>query len=169
MKRTLSLFLAVCLCSLLAHAEDYAAAPDALQTALFLKLLGFDKTLAKDAKLYVLGADGFAAEIKKQVGTPVGSSSMLAQVDGGATLPSEPPNILYIGETALGADALKYAADNKIITISGNPKALATGASLAVVISTADGKPRVLLNPKTSKAEGVDWNPAIMKLATVVQ
>lgn len=158
----LALLTASCL-----QGAGYAAAPAPIQSALFLKLLGFNKSLSKDAKVYVLGSDAFVAEIKKQVGAPVGSTSMLAQVDGGAALPTEKPDVLYIGDAAQAAAALKYAAENKILTITGVPEVQESGASLAVLVSLADSKPKVVLNPATSKAEGVDWNPAIMKIATV--
>lgn len=161
----LALVFVVCGIDRLA-AGDFAAAPVPLQSALFMKILGFNRSLGKDVKVFVLGDEAFAAELRKQVGAPIGSTSMLSQVEAGSALPAEKPDILYIG-AGQASVALRYTAEQKVLSITGNVEAQAAGVTLAVLVGRGDSKPKVLLNPASAKAESVEWNPAIMKVATV--
>jgi hypothetical protein len=148
--------------------EDIGAAPAPLQAALFLKLLAFDKNIASGGtiSLYVVGAPEFAAEMKKTEGKPVGTAT-LAKVVEGDGIPSEKPSVIYIGNDAKLAEILTYTKSNRILSITGNPSLVSKDVSLFVGISEA--KPKIMLNLSSSKDEGIDWNPAILKVAATMK
>lgn len=148
--------------------EDIGVAPAPLQAALFLKLLAFDKNIASGGTItiYVVGATEFAAEMKKTEGKPVGTAT-LGKVIEGDGVPSEKPSVIYIGTEAKLSDILAYTKANKILSITGNPSLVSKNVSLLVGIS--EGKPKIMLNLSSSKDEGIDWNPAILKVAATMK
>jgi len=154
----LALFAAV-------HGEE-AAAPYPVQAALFVKLLAFHNGLSGDVTVYVVADDGFRAEMAKGVGKPVGKATLKA-VEGGADLPAAVPSAIYVSSEAKTAAVTAYCRKNKILSMTGATALVSAGISLGVGVS--GDKPTVLLNPAASKEEGVDWNPAIMKIAQIVK
>lgn len=148
--------------------EDIGVAPAPLQAALFLKLLAFDKNIASGGTItmYVVGAPEFAAEMKKTEGKPVGTAT-LGKVIEGDVVPSEKPSVIYIGTDAKLSEILSYTKSNKILSITGNPSLVSKDVSLIVGIS--EGKPKIMLNLSSSKGEGIDWNPAIFKVAATMK
>ena len=147
--------------------EDIGTAPAAVQAAIFLKLMAFDKTIISggDITIYVVGSPDFAAEMKKAVGKPVGAAT-IAKVSEGTGAPSEKPSIIYIGSESSISDLLAYTKANKILSITGNPALISKDVSLTVGVS--EGKPKIMLNLSASKDEGIDWNPAILKVAATI-
>jgi hypothetical protein len=148
--------------------EEMGVAPVPLQAALFLKLLAFDKNIASGGTvtIYVIGAPEFAAEMKKTEGKPVGTAT-LGKVIEGDGVPSEKPSVIYIGTDAKLSEILVYTKSNKILSITGNPTLVSKDVSLVVGISEA--KPKIMLNLTSSKDEGIDWNPAILKVAATMK
>jgi hypothetical protein len=148
--------------------EEMGVAPVPLQAALFLKLLAFDKNIASGGTvtLYVIGAPEFVAEMKKTEGKPVGTAT-LGKVIEGDGVPSEKPSAIYIGNDAKLSEILAYTKSNKILSITGNPALVSKDVSLVVGISEA--KPKIMLNLTSSKDEGIDWNPAILKVAATMK
>lgn len=55
-----------------------------------------------------------------------------------------------------------------MLTVTNDPGIVSDGATLGVVVGD-DGKPKILLNLTSSVEEGVDWNPAIMKVAQTIK
>jgi hypothetical protein len=157
--------------SVLVHSgwcEEIGVAPAPLQAALFLKLLAFDKNIASGGAItvYVIGASDFAAEMKKAEGKPVGTST-LAKVNEGDGVPGEKPSVIYIGTDAKLSEIIAYTKSNKILSITGNPALVSKDVSL--VVGTSEGKPKIMLNLSSSKDEGIDWNPAILKVAATMK
>ncbi len=148
----------------LAYGEDKA--PPEIQAALFVKLLGFDKNLSGNISICVIGAPEFAAEMKKGVGKEIGSAK-LASVSENAALPSEKPAVIYLGDASKLSEVMSYTRANKILSITGISELVEKGISLG--IGVFEGKPKVLLNMTSSKEEGRDWNPAILKVAKTIQ
>ena len=62
-------------------------APAPVAAALTLKLAGFNNKLSGQVKIYVVGNDALAAELKKAVGKPIGKGT-LGAVDAGGDVPS---------------------------------------------------------------------------------
>ena len=83
-------------------------------------------------------------------------------------LPATPPNILYIGTADAVAGALVYTHEKKIMSITSIPELIQKGITLGLELGD-DGKPKILLNLSSSKEEGLDWNPAIMKIAKTTE
>jgi hypothetical protein len=152
--------------SAIVHAEDIAKAPPEIQAALFVKLLGFDKTLSGNVSICVIGSPEFAVEMKKGIGKDIGNGK-LASVSESAGLPSEKPSAVYLGDGSKANEVIAYARSNKVLSITGIPELVEKGISLGVGVS--EGKPKVLLNMASSKEEGRDWNPAILKVAKIIQ
>lgn len=148
------------------NAFSQKEAPAAIAAALTLKLAGFNKNLSGDVTIYVLGDATVASELKKGVGKPIGGGK-LVKVETGDAIPSGKPAILYIGSVSKSQDAINYARSNKIMTITGIPSIVNQGASLGIGVGD-DGKPKILLNLSGSAEEGIDWNPAIMKVAQTI-
>jgi hypothetical protein len=148
--------------------QDVAEAPVALQAALFLKLLPFDKNIISSGSvtIYVANAPEFAAEMKKAEGKLIGAA-VIAKVLDGKGVPAEKPSVIYVGSESVLKDLVAYTKENKILSISGKPELVSQDISLFVDISSE--KPKILLNLSASKDEGIDWNPAILKVAATIK
>lgn len=159
---------AIILCVRMGWCEDIGAAPASLQVALFLKLLAFNNNIASGSSvtIHVIGASEFATEMKKFEGKPLGGAT-LAKVTEGDGVSEEIPSVIYIGSEAKVKDILAYTKSNKVLSITGNPALVSKDVSLIVGVS--DAKPKVVLNPSASKDEGVEWNPAIFKVAVTTR
>jgi len=144
-------------------------APAPIAAAMVLKVVGFEKTVgaASDITIYVLGAADVAAELSKGIGKPVGKG-MLKAVETGADVPAAKPTLLFVGDAGKAAAAMAYSRANKILTVTGLPDLVSQGVTLGFGIGE-DSKPRVLLNLTASAEEGLDWNPAILKVAKTVE
>lgn len=166
-KITLAAGLACLLCSAIALAA-LTEPPADVVAAFVIKLSALEKNISStgsDITVYVIGAPAVAAELEKGVGKAIGSSK-LGSVKSGDSLPSEKPSILYVGNADMADQAIAYARSKKILTVTGVPDLFVKGTSLGIVIGS-DGKPKVLLNKTASSAEGLNWNPAIIKIAEV--
>jgi hypothetical protein len=144
-------------------------APASLAAAMITKVAGFEKGVngAGEVDVYVLSAPEVAAELKKGVGKPIGSAT-LKTVDAGDGLPASKPSVLYIGDASKLDAAIKYTRANKVLSTTGLPDIVSKGIALGFGVGE-DGKPVILLNLSASVEEGLDWNPAIMKVAKTLK
>lgn len=151
-----------------ASGEDIQTAPVSVQAAIFLKLLEFDKNISSGGSIsiYVLGSPSFAAEMKKAEGKAVGAAT-IGKVIEGSGLPSEKHSAVYIGTESVLSQMQTYTTTNKVLSMTGIPELASKGITLTVGIS--EGKPKIMLNLSSSKDEGIDWNPAILKVAATVK
>lgn len=166
-KITLLIGLACVLCSAIALAA-LTEPPADVVAAFVVKLSALEKNISSsgsDISVYVMGAPAVAQNLEKEVGHAIGSSK-LGAVKSGDSLPSEKPTILYIGSAGTAEQAVSYARSQKVLSVTGSPDLFLKGVSLGIVIGS-DGKPKVLLNKTASSAEGLNWNPAIIKIAEV--
>lgn len=149
------------------YCQDVSEAPVALQAALFLKLLPFDKNIISTGAvtIYVANAPEFAAEMKKAEGKLIGSAALSKVIDGKG-VPAEKPSVIYIGSEAVLKELGSYTKENKILSITGKPELVSKDVSLIVGVSNE--KPKILLNLSSSKEEGIEWNPAILKVAGTI-
>jgi hypothetical protein len=150
----------------ISEAETYGNVPPQIQAALFLKIFAFNNDINKgeSVSIHVIDAPDFAEEMKKAVGRPIGKSQ-LTEVNESPDLPSHKPSVIYIGNAEKFDNVKKYSSENKVLSITGIPELVEKGVTLG--IASFDGKPKILLNVSASESEGVNWNPAIMKIATV--
>ncbi|MBN2425061.1 MAG: YfiR family protein [Calditrichaceae bacterium] len=139
-------------------------APAPIAAALLVKVIGFEKNIsAGDITIYVLGSSDVAKELKKVIG-----QANIKAVESGNSLPSSKPTILFIADEGKLNEAVKYTQDNKILSVTNIPELVEKGATLGFGIGS-DNKPKILLNINSSAKEGLDWNPAIMKVAQVIK
>lgn len=136
------------------------AAPAKLQAALIMKLLPLYSNLGnKPFTIHVIGADDVASMLRGSLGQSAGKAK-LAKVTTGDT-PSAGAQVVYIGKDAVSGTA--WTQSNKALSITGDPNLVTSGVTLGIAMEA--GKPKIFLNLTSSKAEGADWNPAILKVA----
>ena len=139
-------------------------APPSITAALLVKVIGFEKNIsANDIIIYVLGSNDLYSELKKIIG-----QANFKVVQSGNTLPSSKPSILFVADQGKVDDAIKYTQQNKVLSATNIPDLVSKGVTLGFGIGD-DNKPKILLNVTSSAKEGLDWNPAIMKVAQVIK
>ncbi len=144
-------------------------APPDVASALLIKLLAMEKNLsaAGEVSIHVIGSPALAEAFSKAAGIPIGGAK-LGKVTGGDVLPSYKPTVICLADASKAATVTEYTRREKVASITCAPQAVSAGVSLGVGVGD-DGKPEVLLNMAASKAEGLNWNPAILKVAKTVE
>lgn len=138
--------------------------PANMQSALIIKLLPMYTNLgSKEFKIHVIGAPDVAKELKASIGKSAGKAKLVA-VTASDGVPSEKVDVIYVGADVAGGTG--YAQSNGILSITGNPDLVEKGVTLSLTLENK--KPRIILNLTSSKAEGIDWNPAILKVAKTI-
>ena len=153
----------------LGEAQIKDAPPD-VAAAIIVKVAGFEKKISDSEKgitIYVLGNPEVAAELEKGVGQPIGKST-LKSVEKGNSLPGSPPDILFTTDKSKVNAVLDYARANKVMSVTSIPDLVDKGIALGVGIGD-DDKPKILLNLTGSGDEGLNWNPAVIKIAKTVK
>lgn len=139
-------------------------APPSLQAALFVKLLSFYTNLGEgDFTIHVVGAPEVAEALKGQIGKAVGKAT-LKEISEGDGPPTNGAKVIYVGKSVKALTG--FSQDKKLLTITGEPDFVNEGVTLGVKIE--GGKPKILLNLSSTKAEDVNWNPAILKVASTI-
>ncbi|HDQ44321.1 MAG TPA: DUF4154 domain-containing protein [bacterium] len=142
--------------------------PADVAAAMLVKVAEFERNLSdgRDIQIYVMAAPEVAAELKKGIGSLIGKST-LRGVESGAGLPSTKPSILYVESASEVDRVLGYTRSQKILSATGNPDLVEKGITLGFGVGD-DGKPKIVLNTVGSVQEGLDWNPAILRIARTV-
>ena len=139
-------------------------APAKLQAALLLKILAFYTNLGdKPFTIHVVGAPDIAKELKALVGKTAGKATLNA-VNEGSGAPGSPAEVVYVGSDPAGITA--YTQSNKVLSVTGIPSFVNDGVTLGIGIENK--KPKIILNLSSSKAEEINWNPAILKVAATI-
>lgn len=162
-------FVAIIIAMIAITSFSYAQkeSPASVAAALTLKLAGFNNKLSGGVKIYVVGNDVLASELKKGVGKPLGKAT-LSSVDAGADVPGSKYDIIVCGSSGKAGAVSKFAKSHKALSVTNIPSILSKGISLGIGVGD-DNKPKILLNLTQSSEEGIDWNPAIMKVAETVK
>lgn len=163
----LILFTAVIILGFVSDLTAQREAPAPVAAALAIKLMGFNNKLKGDITVYVVGDQNIAQEMKKGVGKSIGAATLI-NVEVGDELPKSKPNIIFVCSVAKSQACIDYARKNKIMSVTGIPDLANKGVSLGIGVGD-DGKPKILLNLSASAEEGIDWNPAIMKVAQTIK
>lgn len=122
---------------------------------------------AERVDLYVLGDDQIADVLSKYVGQYLGSTQ-LENIRKGSELPATTPHILFLANPRYLNETVSYCQENQVLSITNLPRLVKKGISLGIGID-ANGKLGLVMNPKATRAEGKNWNPAIMKIVKVVK
>jgi hypothetical protein len=145
------------------HAE-MAAAPAAMQTAVLLKLLVFNKQIAAtdSVAIHVVGSDEVAEAFGKAIGTKIGTG-VLARVTSGDGLPTGGKvHVVYLGNADKADAVFAYTRERDVLSVSGVPAAAQKGTTLGVGIEKQ--RVRVFFNPESSREEGATWESGLMKV-----
>ncbi|MCZ6677982.1 MAG: YfiR/HmsC family protein [Candidatus Poribacteria bacterium] len=157
---------------IIGNTQLYAASKDAppkIVAVLIVKLIAFDKKIggsAKDLTIYVMGAPNVAKALEKGIGKKIGKATLKNVVQGDG-LPENKPDVFYVGDASKVDEASNYTRSNKVLSVTGIVELIPKGISLGMGVGD-DGKPKILLNLTAAKSEGIDWNPAILKVASEV-
>ena len=141
--------------------------PSNIAAAFTLKLAGFNTKLSGDVKIFVVGNDAVAKELKKGIGNALGGGKLVA-VDSGDEIPTGKYSVDFCGTSDNLAGVKKYTKQNKALSITNIPSLVSKGITLGIGIGD-DNKPKILLNLSSSSEEGIEWSPAIMKVAETIK
>ncbi len=139
------------------------AAPPAMQAAVLLKLLVFNKQIAAADSIvvHVVGSAEFAEALREAVGTAIGSGH-LARVTEGRGLPSRKPHALYVGDAGKVRDVVAYTRENDVLSMTGLPELMQEGVTLGVGVESE--KLRVYFDAESSREEGATWEAGLLKV-----
>jgi len=160
-------FLLCLLCALyLPHFSSFTEElPARLQVALMSKIIAMENNLAakSDISIYVLDAPKITKLLQSEVGLKIGYSRLI-KVDNGKKIPKMKYDIIYIGSFSQEEAAVDYAIRHNVMSLYPIIEGMHNSGSLGLGIKS--GRPTFLLNIGQSKDEGLDWNPAILKVAS---
>lgn len=113
--------------------------------------------------VFVLDDANVAKAFQASINAPVGTMKV-ARVLSGSDLPTEKPDVLFIGGKEKLEAAVAYTRSQKVLSMARNDKFISRGVTLTVY-QTPDGKPQITMNMSGALLEGVDVNPATLKVA----
>jgi hypothetical protein len=166
MKRAFHLWICVML-MLGASMVQASQLPASVQAALIIKLIGFEKKIsaAGEVTIFVMGSPEVAAELEKKIGRKIGKSK-LANVVAASGAPPDGAHAIYIAGQAQLQEGIGFARSKKILSITGDSSLIDQGVTLGLGVE--GGKPKFILNLSASKDEGLEWRPAILKIASTI-
>lgn len=158
--------VASCLLILVCELHSQQVEPN-MAAVLTLKVSAMEKQLSESGNgltIYVADAPEIAKELRKIIGTTIGKSSLVS-VQEGSGIPSSVPDIIFIGSSSNAAKLIRYSRQNHVLTISNNQDVFDAGASILLGKDETTGKNYISLNITSSKEEGLEWKPALLKIA----
>ena len=134
---------------------------------LTIKVLALNKSLKGNIKIFVIGNDAIANELKKNIGNTIVAAT-ISDVNAGNDVPSGKYEIVYVCNPSKVSAAKNYAKQNKSLTITNIPTLAFEGVTLGFGLDD-DKKQIIFLNLTSSSEQGMEWNPAIMKVAQTIK
>lgn len=136
--------------------------PVSLQVTILAKVLDFYTNIpSSNVEMYVVKSSEMASGFTQMIG-----KSKINSVKEGADPPTTKPVVIYCNDESKIDAVVQYARANKLLTMTGNIAFLAKG--IMVGVDLVDGKPKINLNVKESKDLDIQWNPAMLKVAALV-
>ena len=174
MKKNLSLgIFTVLFCMILILSADSTRAADAppnMAAGLIIQLAAFEKsTMAKggDLSIHIIGSTALADEMKRSIGEMV-AKRKLTTITESKSLPESPVDILVISDKGMLEKALEYTRANKIMSATDKQDLVEKGVTLGIGMNENGGQ-IITLNMSASIEEGLDWKPAILKIAKTIK
>lgn len=152
------------------NAAEEPEAPAFMVSGLVLQMLTFEKTLMAtngDVSIHVIGSSAVADELKKSIGSSI-ANCKLTSVTSSNDVPTEKVSVLVIADTKKAEKAIAYTRAQHIISITNKPELVKKGVSLGIGMNDTGGQ-SLTVNMAASKAEGLNWKPAILKIAKAVK
>lgn len=158
--------MAICVLILVCELHSQQIEPN-MAAVLTLKVSAMEKQLSESGAgltIYVADAPEIAKELRKIIGTTIGKSSLVSVQEGNG-VPSSMPDIIFIGSPSNASKLIRFSRQNHILTISNNQEVFDMGTSILLSKDEATGKNYISLNITSSKEEGLEWKPALLKIA----
>lgn len=134
---------------------------------LTIKVLALNKSLKGNIKIFVIGNDAIANELKKNIGNTIVAAT-ISDVDAGNDLPADKYDIIFLCNAAKVGAVKSYAKQHKSLTITNKPTLAFEGITLGFGLDD-DNKQIIFLNLSSSSEQGMEWNPAILKVAQTIK
>jgi hypothetical protein len=154
----------------LAEAPKLTHAPSSIQSALLVKLLAMNKALSQggNVTVLVLGSHDVAMAMKTGVGMSIGASKLtdVAVITEVPIKPPQGPTAFYVGDPNKVAECTDYCRKHKIQTMTGLPDLV--GKGVTIIVGIHNKKPKILIDLENAKKEGIEFDPAILKIATEI-
>ncbi|MEK7432708.1 MAG: YfiR family protein [Cyanobacteriota bacterium] len=147
--------------------------PIKIQTALFLKILSYDRSIKNDIKIGVLNGAYKADAIKSFQAISnekIGSFSFsVVEVSDINSIKSKNIDVLYVTpDNKNKIDQInKITKSSGVLTLTGVPEYV-ENQGLSVAVEIKDGKPKILVNVTSSKKEKRDFSSQLLKLCRVI-
>lgn len=138
--------------------------------SLGLKILSLQKQFAgkpEGITIFVLGDTNVAKAFLTYVDQSVGTMRV-ARVLSGDDLPAERPDVLFIGDKDKVQEAVKYTRGKGVLSMARTEKFIPQGVTLTVYLGHT-GTPEISVNMSGALLEGVEVNPATLKVARVAR
>ena len=137
--------------------------PAKFQSVLFKKILAYNR-LFKDKTIKVAVVDEQGADVDGILGAFKSAGIQAEKVQ-----PNNVGNAQVVYLFSANPELKKACESRKVLTISGSP-ALARNKSASVSVTMRDdGKPGIIINQPSYKAEGQDFEATLLSLADVVK
>ncbi|MFN8671910.1 MAG: YfiR family protein [Candidatus Sericytochromatia bacterium] len=147
--------------------------PIKIQTALFLKILSYDKSIKSNIKIGILSGSNkqeilksFQAIANEKIGS---YSFSVVDINDIRDISNKNINVLYVPPDNKNkiSQISKAAKNSGILTLTGIPDYVESG-ELSVAIETKDGKPKILVNMDSFKRENRDFSSQLLKLCRIL-
>jgi hypothetical protein len=138
--------------------------------SLGLKIVSLQKRFSgkpEGVTVFVLGDENVARSFLTYVNKNIGTMRE-ARVESGDQLPAEKPDILFIGDKNKVQEAVRYTRANGVLSMARNEKFIPQGVTLTVYLGPS-GTPSISVNMSGAVLEGVEVNPATLKVARVTR
>jgi hypothetical protein len=145
--------------------------PSALQAAIFKKVLGYDKSLNGAAQVLVVtgaGDTSGGADLVKSFA----SLGITAEALDASKLTSESlgaNKVAYLFPAATTPTVRALCDKQGVLTLSGDPTAADDGKVAIALGKKEDGRPEIIVNRATLKAEAHELSSELLRLAKIIQ
>lgn len=148
--------------------------PSKIQAALFLKILSYDRKIKSNIKIGIING-GSKNDIEQSFESLQGQkisgysfSVTTLSLSDLSSLKSKDVDILYVTpENKANINTIvKSSRSNGVLTITGVPEYVEQGVSVGIGVKS--GKPEILVNLSSSKAEDRDLSAQLLKLCSIV-
>ncbi len=145
--------------------------PAPLTSALMLKIVELEQSLSEGQKLTiaVINDKPLARILLSRQGKAIKNSQLnkILPINNLSELREVIPDIIFVGRTSSTKNIIKFANTHNILTITENIEAVSQGVILALYNN--EGIPGILLNLSASKANGFQWQPEILNVASILK
>ena len=128
----------------------------AVQATVLVCVYNKDIIQRNSFSLYIYDNQDLAKNFGFYKGQPVGST-ILEEINSGTSLPTTPPNVMFISGNSTNVDhIINYCNENEILMVTDHPKLLRKGVTVGV--GSYSGEIKILLNTEAIHGSDTAWN-----------